>query len=222
MNAARLAYAANWQLARRWLHTTGGRSRRPELAEVGQPQYVSVVTRLPADLAELLTEAAAPLRGAQPEHYIYPAESIHLTILALADSAGADDEIRSVAERHQPFAVDARGLNLSRRTVFVELYPRGPELGAIRRELRCALPPLHPPPSRWLRHGLAHANVVRFAAPVDRRLVAEVAKLRTRYFGRFEVAEIELVRTDILLSAGGTRALGRFPLGRSDRSPHSG
>jgi 2'-5' RNA ligase len=222
VNAARAAYAANWQLTKRWLRRPGWRTLGGELAEIGQPKLLTTVVRLPAELGELLAEATAPLRLVQPEHYLYPPASIHLTILALADAAGVEHEVRSIADRHQPFAVDARGLNLSPSTVFAELHPRGPGLPALRRELHGALATLHSPPLLWLRQRLAHANVVRFAAPVDRRLIAEVAKLRARCFGRFEITEIELVRTDKVLSSGGTRVLGRFPLRGPGGSAHPG
>jgi 2'-5' RNA ligase len=223
VNAARAAYAANWQLTKRWLRRAGGQSTRVrELAEIGQPHLLTTVVRLPAELAEPLAEAAAPLRCAQPEHYVYPADSIHLTILALGDAAGAEDEIRSIADRRRPFAVDVHGLNVSRSTVFAELYPRGSGLESLRRELHRALATPQAPPLRWLRQRLAHANIVRFAAPVDRRLIAEVAKLRARCFGRFEVTEIELVRADKVLSSGGTRVLRRFPLRGSGGSAHPG
>jgi 2'-5' RNA ligase len=220
VNAARSAYAANWQLTKRWLSRGAGpRGGRREPAEIGQPQFLSVVARLPAQVAEPLAAAARALCSAHPAHHSYPAASIHLTILALAREEGAEDAIGAIAARHRPFAMDARGLNLSTRTVFAELYPRDTELATLRRELRGALVPLHSPASQWLRQRLAHANLVRLHGPVDRRLVGGVGDLRTRDFGRFDVAEIELVRTDKVLSAEGTILLRRFPLGPS---PHPG
>jgi hypothetical protein len=68
-----------------------------------------------------------------------------------------------------------------------------------------------------MRRRLAHANLIRFAGPVDRALLAGVRAMRGRRFGRFEVAEIELVRADKVLSASGTRTLGRFALGAPAR-----
>jgi 2'-5' RNA ligase len=210
---ARLAYAANWQLTKRWLSSTAGqRIGRPSLPEIGDPRFLSVIARLPAEIADSLAAATRPLLAAGHEHHAYPAGTIHLTILGLADFWGVEDEIRDIARRNRPFAVDVGGLNASTRTVFAELYPRGGGLTVLRRELGGVLAPLHPPPSRWVRHRLAHANVLRFGASAGTSLIEEVAGLRRRDFGRFEVAEIELVRTDKVLSVKGTSMLGRFAL----------
>lgn len=223
MNAARPAYAVNWQLTKRWhSHAAGSRAGRRELAEIGQPQFLSVVARLPAEVAERLAAAAQALGGTHAHHYSYPAESIHLTILALAEEAGAKNAVGAIAGRHRAFAMDAHGLNLSTGTVFAELYQRGSGLATLRRALLGELAPLHSPASQWVRQRLAHANVVRLGGPVDRRLVAGVESLRACDFGRFEVAEIELVRTDKVLSAEGTLVLGRFPLGVPGRWSHPG
>lgn len=222
MSAARWAYAANWQLTKRLSQVAGSRAGRRELAGIGQPQFLSVVARLPADVAERLAAAAQALGGTHADHYSYPSESIHLTILALGDEAGARDAVGAIAGRTRAFAMDARGLNLSTRTVFAELYANGSGLATLRRALHGALAPLHSPPSQWVRQRLAHANVARLGGPADRRLIAEVRKLRSHDFGRFEVAEIELVRTDKVLSAAGTLVLRRFQLGRPSGAAHPG
>jgi hypothetical protein len=163
-------------------------------------------------MARSLVAATQPLREAGAEHYGYPAGTIHLTILGLVESADAEEQVRRIARRHPPFAVDVRGLNASPRTVFAELYPLGRGLSALRRDLRAALTPLHAPPSRWLRLRLAHATILRFGGPVGASLIQEVVRLRGRDFGRFEVAGLELVRTDKVLSVQGTSVLGRFAL----------
>jgi 2'-5' RNA ligase len=214
VSAARLAYTANWQLTRRWLPSAAGRriGRGLGLPQIGEPRFLSLVARLPPEVAQSLVATTQPLRGAGSEHYAYPAGTIHLTILGFAVTADVEDEVRQIVRRHRPFAVDVRGLNTSPRTVFAELYPQGGGLLGLRRDLRAALIPLHGPPSRWLRHGLAHANVLRFGAPVGASLIEEVARLRTHDFGRFEVTEIELVRTDKVLSVEGTRLLRRLAL----------
>jgi 2'-5' RNA ligase len=223
VNAARRAYAVNWGLTKRLLARAGGsRAGGRELGEIGQPQFLSVVARVPNEVAAPLAAAAAALGEGEADHHVYPAESIHLTVLALADEAGAHEAVGAIAARHRPFAIDAGGLNLSARTVFAELYPSGSGLAALRRALRAALAPLHPAVSQWVRQRLAHASVARLGGPPDRRVIAEVERLRARDFGRFEVAEIELVRTDKILSAEGTIVLGRFPLGPPRHQAHPG
>jgi len=67
--------------------------------------------------------------------------------------------------------------------------------------------------ARLLRRRLAHANLVRFTGPVEPHLLAEVGRLRRARFGSFEVREVELARTDKVLSAAGTRPVDVHRLG---------
>ena len=66
-----------------------------------------------------------------------------------------------------------------------------------------------PPPSRG---GLGHADLARFSGPVTTGLLAELARMGRQDFGSFTVGEVELVRTDRLLSPAGTTTLARLPL----------
>jgi hypothetical protein len=207
---ARAAFAANWLLTSRWL-ARAERPGRPEPLHIGDPRFVSCIVRLPAEIASRLQEAAEPLGRIQPQHHQYPADEIHMTVLGLADSA-AVGELAPIVAQHGPPTIEVGGLNVSSSTVFAELYPQGPGLLALRRDLRWAASDEHGPAARWLRRRLAHANVIRFGAPVDRRLLAGVGRLRRARFGRFQIEEVELVRTDKVLSDAGTRTLGRFTL----------
>ncbi len=214
--AMRAAFTANWLLAGR---LPGPRRASWDPASAGAPQFVTAVVRLPPQLAGDLADAASRLPDARSRHYLYPPSSIHLTVLGLGGRAGLDEVIGATARRHSPFAVEVRGLNVSRETVFAELYPEGSGLRELREALRRVESREHGWASRWLRRRFAHANLLRFAAPVDRSLLAGVRAMRGRRFGRFEVAEIELVRTDKVLSAPGTRTLGRFGLGAFAQGP---
>jgi hypothetical protein len=208
---ARAAFAANWLVMSRWL-AGPGRPRRLEPLRLGEPRFVSCIARLPPEIAGRLEEVAEALGRIQPEHHRYPADEIHMTVLGLADSAGAEEELAAIVARHSPLMVEVGGLNVSSSTVFAELYPQGPGLLALRRDLRRAESDEHGPVARWLRRRLAHANVIRFGAPVDPRLLAGVGSLRRARFGRFRIDEVELVRTDKVLSGAGTRTLARFTL----------
>jgi 2'-5' RNA ligase len=213
VSLARLAYAANWQFTKRWLRSpAAGRIGRLGLPEIGEPRFLSVVARLPAGLGQSLEAATRPLVETASAHYAYPAGTIHLTVMSLADISDANDQLHEIARRRPPFAVDVGGLNASTRTVFAELYPRDGGLAALRRDLGQALAPLHAPPSQWLRQRVAHANVLRLAAPLGALVIEALAGLRSRDFGGFQVTEVELVRTDKVLSVEGTRVLGRFAL----------
>ncbi|HEY7151288.1 MAG TPA: hypothetical protein VH391_06380 [Solirubrobacterales bacterium] len=218
MNAARIAYGANWVfMSRRRGSTLFPRSaaktrRRFAESGIGEPHYVTAVVRPPQGVAERLFEAASRLDGTQPGHYLYPRESIHLTVLGLADRVGIEEEVRDVAKGSLPFGVEVGGLNLSAETVFAELYPVGSGLLELREGLRSLESHEHGTISRWIRRRIAHANLIRFRAPIDAGMVAEVGRMRRASFGEFEVEEVELVHTDKVMSSEGTRTLARCPL----------
>ena len=200
----------------------GTTRREPAAVGPGERRYVTTVVRLPAEIAGELAAAGSMLLGARSPHYPYPPPSIHLTVLGLADGAGREEDVREIAKRRLPFGVEVGGLNVSRETVFAELYPVGSGLRELREGLRHVESHEHGPASRWLRRRLAHANLIRFAGQVEPALLAEVGRLRAARFGRFDVAEIELVQTDKVLSEQGTRTLGRFPLGPASGTDHPG
>jgi hypothetical protein len=170
------------------------------------------VIRLPAEIAERLAGAASRLDRVQPGHYLYPPHTIHLTVLGLADVGRAATEVEAAVGRSRRFAIEVGGLNLTRDSVFAELHPRGSGLMALRSDLRPVESHEHGSVSRWVRRRLGHANLIRFGPPVDRRLVAEVGRLRGAGFGEFEAGEVELVHADKVMSDAGTRTLARFPL----------
>jgi hypothetical protein len=59
---------------------------------------------------------------------------------------------------------------------------------------------------------LAHANVVRFSGGVTTEFVREVSRSRRIHLGRWAVREVELVRSDKLLSREGSHVIERIPL----------
>ena len=149
MTAARVAFAANWLLMSRLSRSAPGEPTG-HLAAIGRPRFVTTVARLPADIAERLAEAASRLDRIQPAHYLYPPDSIHLTVLGLADSPDAGREVEVAVRRHRRFAIEVSGLNLTRDTVFAELHPRASELLALRNDLRAVESHEHGPISRWI------------------------------------------------------------------------
>ncbi len=213
MNAAHTAFAVNWALTSGWLRATRRRVASPAEFEIGSPIYLTTVARLPAEIATALAETASRLAGPGSGHYLYPPETIHLTVASLADAPEPEPMVEAVLQGEERFEVEVRGLNLALDSVFAELYPRGPGLQAVRRGLREGESKEHGPAARWLRRRLAHANLVRFGGAVEPRLIAEVRRLRRARFGSFEVAGVELARTDKVLSGAGTRPLGSFRLG---------
>jgi 2'-5' RNA ligase len=213
VSAAQTGFAVNWALTSGWLRVTGRRVGSPADLKIGSPMYLTTVARLPLEIAAALAETAATLAGPRSGHYLYPPGTIHLTVASLADVLEPEPMVEAALDGHHRFEVEVRGLNVARDSVFAELHPRGPGLEAVRRELRAGESREHGAAFRWLRRRLAHANLIRFGGPVEPRLIAEVGRLRRARFGSFEVADVELARTDKVLSGAGTRALGAFRLG---------
>jgi hypothetical protein len=115
-----------------------------------------------------------------------------------------DGLVELVAAR-APFRLAVRGLGVAPGAVFVLALAGDTTL----RSLRAGLAGLADGHDRGR---LGQANLVRFAGPVTAGFLAELARLRRQDFGTFTVDEVELVRTDRLLSPEGTTILGRLRL----------
>jgi 2'-5' RNA ligase len=213
VSVAQTAFALNWALRSRWLRASGRRVRGGRAPEIGSPRYLTTVVRLPPEVSEPLAEAAARTAGERSGHYLYPPHTIHLTVMSLDERSEPEPMVEASLAGHPGFAIEVGGLNVSRDTVFAELRPIGPAFEAIRRDLRAGESGEHRAASRWLRRRLAHANLIRFGGPVGPGLIDAVARLRLARFGSFQVAEVELSRTDKVLSDAATRPLGAFRLG---------
>ncbi|MGH2924956.1 MAG: 2'-5' RNA ligase family protein [Solirubrobacterales bacterium] len=213
MSVAQTAFALNWALTSRWLRASGTRIRERRAPEIGAPRYLTTVVRLPPEVSEPLAEAAARTAGERSGHYLYPPHTIHLTVVSLDACSEPEPMVESALAGHPGFEVEVGGLNVSRDTVFAELRPIGPALKAIRRDLRVGESSEHGAASRWLRRRLVHTNLIRFGGPVGPGLIDRVARLRRARFGSFQVAEVELARTDKVLSDAATRPLDAFRLG---------
>lgn len=221
----RLVFRVAWLAGKAWLRLPTGRAFHtlppsgPDAAV-----YRPVVVRLRRNIAASITSALARLREHGPQHFYYPPESMHVTIQALGpllldgpDSAARLAALRTLIGSYPSFDLTVCGLNVSPGTVFAQVIPHGPELGKFRKEVRAlhgSHPQLHLASSLgvFARTLLPHANVVRFSGPVTASFLDELSRSRREYFGRWTVREVELVRTDRLLSREGTQVLERIPL----------
>ena len=202
-----LALECAWLVGRTRLALRREHHRLPPAGR-GQANYVTSIARVPAEIAARLRSPLEPLRARAPQHHYYEPGSLHVTIRNLdALPAGDLEEVRRAVAAHPPFELAARGLNLSPHTVFAVVRPLDRRLRSLRRELAelaggrpGALP------------DLAFVNVVRFSGRVGRDFVRELARARRVDFGSWVVREVELVRTDRLLSREGTELLDRVPL----------
>jgi hypothetical protein len=205
----RLAYPLAWWAGRARLRAPAGH-RRVALPAAGPAAavHLSAVARLPAPVAQAVAAATARLRARDPGHHYYQPATMHVTVLNLDgfDLAGRLPELRAAIGACGPVGLTVRGLNLSPGTVFAQGFLDDASLPALRRRLAR----LHAPAGRWRRPAIA--NVVRFAAPPSAAFLAELAGLRRLGFGRATLTEVEVVRTDRLLSPAGTELVERVRL----------
>jgi 2'-5' RNA ligase len=190
----------------------------------GAATLISAVVRVPAPLAATLAAAAAQLATLDPRHHPYPPESVHVTVLALRGDLDATGPVAGVAARHAPFALDLNGLVLAPGSVLARALPGDGALLALRRELASLAESRRRAPGvQWLALHAAHATLVRLGGPASPALGRAVHGQRRRPFGTLEVAELEVVRSDRLLSPDATQVLGVAPLGadQANASPTS-
>jgi hypothetical protein len=119
------------------------------------------------------------------------------------------DGLAELVAARAPFRLAVRGLGVAPGAVFALALAGDATMAS----LRAGLAGLAGGHDRGrLGRGLGHANLVRFSGPVTAGFLAELARLRRQDFGTFTVDEVELVRTDRLLSPEGTTTLGRLRL----------
>jgi 2'-5' RNA ligase len=167
------------------------------------------------------------LRQRNPHHHYYPPETMHVTIRKLGQFPPDDldvgarlAELRRTAALHPSFDLTVWGLNLSPTTVFAQIITHDQTFHSLRRHLGgMADRSVYQSSSERILDGVArnltHANVVRFSDMVTRGFIKEVSRFRRACFGRWTVREVELVRSDKLLSREGLHVIERIPLATS-------
>jgi 2'-5' RNA ligase len=176
----------------------------------GSSSHVTAVSRVSVQRADDVARALESLRATAPEHYFYPPETLHLTIRNLDGlDAAAFDAAAAILSAAPAFDLELHGLNVSSQTVFVQALPRDDTLRSLRRRLDDLLRASTRP---HLPASLAHVNVVRFRGRVGPSLLLAVARQRSLALGTLRVDEVEIVETDRLFSAAGTRTVRRIAL----------
>jgi 2'-5' RNA ligase len=173
-----------------------------------------------------LVSALDDLRRVSPSHHYYAPANIHLTILNLdairirfRTEIDLIQAVRSIVASCSSFEITAIRLNVSPHTVFTRVLPEDDTLSHLRKRI-AALSPTHARhpwivhPMQRLRRRFALANVVRFSGVVTPAFAVAISRWREATFGRGIITELELVRTDRLLSTEGTEVIARMSLGR--------
>jgi 2'-5' RNA ligase len=189
--------------------------------------HYALIIRVPPNVAAAVAPTLERLRGHDPHHRFYPPATMHVTLLKLdgflpdgSDAAARTAELRDTVASHPSFDLIMGGLNLSSHTVFAQIFPYDHTFRSLRRHLGKVTSRGAPrsPGARIVDvfvRDLAHTNVVRFSGPVTKGFIEEVSLFRRVRFGRWTVREVELVRSDKLLSWEGTQIIERMPLATS-------
>jgi hypothetical protein len=189
---------------------------RPPPPEPPATRHLTTLTRLPLDLATEIVEIVHPLVAACSDAYLYPPESVHVTILTLDQLVKSNEDVAAdvgAALRAQPsFSMTVRGIGATPATVFASTLSADNKLGCLRKHLSISLEVPRAALARLVVAGLGFANVVRFAGPPPARLGRDLHSLRRREFGSFAVKRVELVRTDRVLAADATEPIEAFDL----------
>jgi 2'-5' RNA ligase len=189
--------------------------------------HQAIIVRVPSRVASSVTPALEGLRQHDPHHHYYPPEAMHVTVRKLGRFPSDDPgvvarlaELRHIAASHPSFDLTMWGLNLSPTTVFAQIVPHDRTFHSLRRHLGGMVDPsVYQSSSERLfdvsARNLAHVNVVRFSGLVTTEFIKEVSRFRRIHFGRWTVREVELVRSDKLLSREGSHVIERIPLATS-------
>jgi 2'-5' RNA ligase len=189
--------------------------------------HQAVIIRVPLRVASSVEPALEGLPQHNAHHYYYPPDTVHVTIRKLGQFPSDDPgfaariaELHHIAALHPSFDLTMWGLNLSPTTVFAQVFPHDKTFHSLRRHLGgIAERSVNQSSSERIVDGvarnLAHANVVRFSDLVTTGFIKELSRFRWTYFGRWTVREVELVRTDKLLSQEGLHVIERIQLATS-------
>jgi 2'-5' RNA ligase len=221
----RLGFQLVWFASGSWLRLSAGRTAY-ELPPSGQHAAVhqAAIIRVPSCVASSVVPVLEELHQHDPHHHYYPPDTMHVTICKLGqfpsddpDAAAHLGELRHIAASHPSFDLTMRGLNLSPTTVFAQVFPHDQTFHSLRRHLGGIAERNVDRSSReriidGVARNLAHANVVRFSDLVTAGFIKEVSRFRWTHFGRWTVREVEVVRSDKLLSREGSHVIVRMPV----------
>jgi 2'-5' RNA ligase len=223
-----LGFKVAWLASSSWLRLSIGRTAHA-LPPAGPDVAVhrAIIVRVPSHVASSVAPALEVLRQHDPHHHYYSPDTMHVTVRKLGrfpsdDPGVADrlDELCRIAASHPSFDLTMWGLNISPTTVFAQIITHDQTFHSLRWHLgELAEQSVSESSSERLfdaaARNLAHTNVARFSGLVTNGFIKEVSRFRRTLFGRWTVREVELVRSDKLLSREGSQVIERIPLATS-------
>lgn len=189
---------------------------------------LTLVARIEHTIAASLAGTVNSIVKDYTDVYVYPAETIHTTVLYLSPYIGAPttnmDAVEALYKRlamavnhFEPINYEICGLGIFPTGIFGQVYVR--ELSSLV-DLRKRISSILSATAwneaeagrfeRSIKWHLFFANVARFLQPVEGHIVQAVRPFRNHCFGRGVLQQLELVLTDKLLSEAGTRVVARL------------
>lgn len=202
--------------------------------EVKSKEIITSVVRLPQQITSQLVEISGQIGEQFSKLYIYPADTIHTTVLYLSPYIMEEEIMFQNLERvkeiirnvvYNAYSITAKvcGLGLFPTTIFAQIYINEPEkMVKLRQEIAGKLKKegffgeKTKVYERGLNWGLSFSNIIRFCAPVSGEIVKMVCKNHDRDFGTFKLDSLEIVNTDKYLSKGGTIVYEKYALRTMD------
>lgn len=198
--------------------------------KVKSKEIITSVVRLPQHITSQLVEISGQIGENFSELYIYPADTIHTTVLYLSPYIMEEELtlrnlekikaiIRNVVNNTNSITAEVCGLGLFPTTIFAQIYIKEPEkMVKLRQKIAEELKKevfvgeKTNTYEKSLDWGLSFSNIIRFCAPVSGEIVKMVYKNHNRNFGTFKIDSLELVNTDKYLSKGGTIVYEKYAL----------
>jgi 2'-5' RNA ligase len=180
-------------------------------------RHHTTVVRVPSDLAQRCAALIQPLKEAFPDHYYYPAQELHFTLINLdafvgASRASAVDFVAIAEGLKQsvallpPLTLQLKGLGIFPTTIFAQVYDTSGTIELYRTAIKKTLQALLSldVDAEHLVKGMAFVNIARFKHAAGPEIVDALEKYRQADIGSFTAEAIELVTTDKLFSRSNT------------------
>ncbi|MDP8922771.1 MAG: 2'-5' RNA ligase family protein, partial [Chloroflexota bacterium] len=229
--AAAAYFAGLWRrTSAEWRAGAVAPARMVDGATIPVDYCVSTIARLaaqPGGPLAAVQQVQAALAAACPGQFLYPAGSLHVSLLGCTprvpspDAFGAEkirrihDLCARVLARRGPVTLALRGVGVQGCQVFVQAIPGDDAWARLRQALEDALVAAGEAPIAYPDKRPIHLNVLRMTdaspATLDRMLAA-VEALLDAPLGELTVAWVELVVTDFVVSPRHVRTLATFEL----------
>ncbi|MEP7704687.1 hypothetical protein [Paraglaciecola sp. 25GB23A] len=172
---------------------------------------ITLLARINAPVNSVICEFLHELRALEPEQYYYPSGDLHVTVmsvlsciegyqLSVLDKPKYVDLIGSIVKNTPCFGVEFNGITLADSGVLLRGYVNNHSLEKLRDTLRIDIKNCNAPHSMDKRYTIvtAHSTVMRFREKLQNplRFADYLVDNQQRYFGRVDVAQLELVVND--------------------------